>query len=96
MRTPISIDLCAIGRGSVMVDGKDLANCIRKIEVTAEVGELTQVTLHLVNTTLRLAAPADVQAVVAALPTRGQIEDGTTFRDTTRRWRWRNVPDVHA
>jgi hypothetical protein len=93
MSTPVTLDLNATSNGRVVLDGHDVSHCVCGVEVTAWVGELTRVTLHLVNNTFLLNAPAEVRALLAPLPASGLIEDETTIVDSIRRWRRRNVPD---
>jgi hypothetical protein len=49
----------------VIVDGHDLTNMVRGVEVSAFVGELTKITLHLIG---RVELEADVANVVIEHP----------------------------
>lgn len=65
---PVEISLNDIGIGTVRVDGHNLAATVRKIEIVAEAGRLTDVVLYLIPERLRVKLPAAVSTRIAELP----------------------------
>ena len=44
-----SVDVDYAGRGTIMLDGRDISSYVRKIEIASAVGEPTTVTVTFIN-----------------------------------------------
>ena len=67
MTTKIFIDVDAIGRGKVIVDGIDVAKYVSGITVATQAGELSKVQLHIpANFAADMIADVDVSIVPIA------------------------------
>src|SRR6187200_3088391 len=45
----VDLELDSIGRGSVRINGQELSGAVRRLQVTAEAGQLTRIQLELVQ-----------------------------------------------
>lgn len=72
-KVEITVDAC--GRGSVIVDGRDLSNNVRSVRLEAGVNDLTVVHLTLIGADVTIAAEALVSAAVAEDKARAAAED---------------------
>lgn len=58
-KVKVQLKIDSIGLGSVIVDGHDLSNCVRGVDVYTEAGKLLSIDLHLAGVELE----ADVEAL---------------------------------
>ena len=60
----VDLELDSIGRGSVRINGQELSGAVRRVQVTAEAGQLTRVQLELVQIQAVTRYDADVSILV--------------------------------
>ncbi len=60
---PIKITVTPDGRGSVVIDGHDLSNHVRGVDLSAHLGDPTAIRLDFVNVEVELDGAVDVTAM---------------------------------
>lgn len=63
-RATIKIEVDAGGRGSIYIDDMDVSHLVTGIDFTANVGEVTEVTLRMIGAKLDVETDADLKTVV--------------------------------